>query len=106
DGRPGGEMDQQHRWAQATTALQIAIAMAAIALLTKRDWLQYAMYGVAALGGGLGLLAVRPVWAQSQPQMPGATTDINAVEPRRCANCGAALSGRYCAKCGQDSQVT
>src|SRR4030095_6883891 len=38
--------------------------------------------------------------------MPGATTDINAVEPRRCANCGAALSGRYCAKCGQDSQVT
>ena len=58
DERSDAEMHQHHRWAQATTALQIAIAMAAIALLTKRDWLQYAMYGVAACGGVLGVLAV------------------------------------------------
>src|SRR5260221_1685106 len=36
-----------HRWAQATTALQVAIALAAIALLTKKKWLEYAMLGVA-----------------------------------------------------------
>ncbi|HTN48727.1 MAG TPA: DUF4337 domain-containing protein [Burkholderiaceae bacterium] len=58
DERSEAEMHQHHRWAQATTALQIAIAMAAIALLTKRDWLQYAMYGVAAFGGVLGILAI------------------------------------------------
>ncbi|HQR19308.1 MAG TPA: DUF4337 domain-containing protein [Burkholderiaceae bacterium] len=57
DQRSEGEMHQHHRWAQATTALQIAIAMAAIALLTRRSWLQYAMYGVAGLGAVLGLLA-------------------------------------------------
>jgi len=57
DERSEAEMHQHHRWAQATTALQIAIAMAAIALLTKRDWLQYAMYGVAVCGGVLGVLA-------------------------------------------------
>lgn len=29
----------RNRWAQATTAIQVAIAMAAIALLTRRKWL-------------------------------------------------------------------
>jgi Domain of unknown function (DUF4337) len=48
------QMHQHHRWAQATTALQISIALAAIALLTRRKWLQYGMYGVAALGVALG----------------------------------------------------
>ena len=51
-------MHQHHRWAQATTALQISIALAAIALLTRRKWLQYGMYGVAALGVALGGLAM------------------------------------------------
>jgi len=50
-------MHQHHRWAQATTALQIAIALAAIALLTRRRWLEYGMFGVAALGVVLGVLA-------------------------------------------------
>ena len=50
-------MHQHHRWAQATTAEQVEIAMAAIALLTRRKWLQYAMYGVAFLGIGIGVLA-------------------------------------------------
>jgi hypothetical protein len=61
DLRSDGELHLHHRWAQATTALQIAIAMAAIALLTRRSWLQYAMYGVAAVGGVLGALAVLQV---------------------------------------------
>ena len=51
------QMHLHHRWAQATTALQIAIALAAIALLTGRKWLEYGMYGVAALGVLLGLAA-------------------------------------------------
>lgn len=57
DQRSDSEMHVHHRWAQATTALQIAIAMAAIALLTRRRWLQYAMYGVAGVGVILGVLA-------------------------------------------------
>jgi hypothetical protein len=52
------EMHVHHRWAQATTLLQIAIAMAAIALLTRKSWLQYLVYGFAALGGVLGALAL------------------------------------------------
>ena len=48
------QMHQHHRWAQATTALQISIALAAIALLTRRTWLQWGMFGVAAVGLLLG----------------------------------------------------
>ena len=58
DQRSDEEMHLHHRWAQATTALQISIAMAAIALLTRRKWLQYAVYGVAAMGTALGVLAM------------------------------------------------
>ncbi|MGS0757798.1 DUF4337 domain-containing protein, partial [Roseateles sp. GG27B] len=36
------QMHQHHRWAQATTALQVSIALAAIALLTKKRWMAYA----------------------------------------------------------------
>lgn len=50
-------MHQHHRWAQATTALQIAIAMAAIALLTKKRWLEHAVIGVSVLGVAVGVLA-------------------------------------------------
>jgi hypothetical protein len=58
DQRSDAELHQHHRWAQATTALQISIAMAAIALLTRRTWLQYAMYGMAGIGGALAILAL------------------------------------------------
>lgn len=51
------QMHQHHRWAQATTALQISIALAAIALLTRRKWLEYGMFGVAGIGVLLGALA-------------------------------------------------
>ena len=58
DERSDNEMHQHHRWAQATTALQVSIALAAIALLTRKDWLKKAMYVVGALGVGVGALAV------------------------------------------------
>jgi Na+/glutamate symporter len=50
-------MHQHHRWALATTAEQVAIALAAIALLTRKKWLQYGVYGVAGLGLIVGVLA-------------------------------------------------
>ncbi len=52
------QMHQHHRWAQATTMLQIAIALAAIALLTKKRWLEYGVFGVAGLGVLVGILAM------------------------------------------------
>ena len=57
DERSAEKMHQHHRWAQATTALQIAIAMAAIALLTKRRWLEKLVFGMSAVGVVLGGLA-------------------------------------------------
>lgn len=50
-------MHQHHRWAQATTALQISIAMAAMALLTKRKWLEKAVFIVSGVGIVVGALA-------------------------------------------------
>ena len=61
DKRSDAELHQHHRWAQATTALQISIALAAIALLTRRTWLGYAVGGVALLGVALGGLALAHV---------------------------------------------
>ena len=58
DKRSDSELHQHHRWAQATTALQISIALAAIALLTRRRWLVWGMYGVAAVGVLLGVAAL------------------------------------------------
>jgi hypothetical protein len=52
------QMHQHHRWAQATTALQVSIALAAIALLTKKKWLEWGMFGVGAVGMGIGALAM------------------------------------------------
>ena len=51
------QMHQHHRWAQATTVLQVAIAMAAIALLSKKRWIEWAMYGSGAVGLGVGVAA-------------------------------------------------
>jgi len=50
-------LHQHHRWAQSMTAVQIAISLAAITLLTKKRWLQYSSYGVAAVGVALAGLA-------------------------------------------------
>lgn len=51
------QMHQHHRWAQSTTVLQVSIALAAIALLTKKKWLEYAMFVAGAAGLLVGLLA-------------------------------------------------
>jgi hypothetical protein len=55
------QMHLHHRWAQATTALQISIALAAMALLTRRTWLKWGMVGVASVGLVLGALAAAHV---------------------------------------------
>jgi len=57
DAKSEARMHQHHRWAQATTALQIAIAMAAIALLTRRKWLEKAVFVVSGIGLVVGVLA-------------------------------------------------
>jgi hypothetical protein len=58
DKRSDDEMHLHHRWAQATTALQISIALAAIALLTKKNWLKWGVLGVAGIGLVLGAAAI------------------------------------------------
>ncbi len=57
DAKSEAQMHQHHRWAQATTALQIAIALAAIALLTRKRWLEKAVFVVSGLGLVVGALA-------------------------------------------------
>ena len=54
DQRSDAQLHLHHRWAQATTALQISIALAAMALLTRKRWLEWGMFGVAGLGLVLG----------------------------------------------------
>lgn len=45
-----GVLHQHHRWASAMTALQIAISLAAISLLTRKKWLKSGVYVVAGVG--------------------------------------------------------
>lgn len=58
DRQSDAQMHVHHRWAQATTALQVAIALAAIALLTRKKWLEYGMFAMGAVGVGIGVLAM------------------------------------------------
>jgi chromosome segregation ATPase len=58
DKQSDAQMHVHHRWAQATTALQVAIALAAIALLTKKKWLEWGMFGMGAIGVAIGALAM------------------------------------------------
>jgi hypothetical protein len=46
-------MHLHHRWAQSMALIQIAIALAAITLLTRQKWLQWMAYGA-----GIGSLIV------------------------------------------------
>jgi hypothetical protein len=50
-------MHVHHRWAQAMTLIQIAIALAAITILTRNKGLMYAAYGAAGVAIALGALA-------------------------------------------------
>jgi hypothetical protein len=46
-----------HRWAQATTLIQISIALTAITLLTRKNWLRNLSLGTAAAGILFGIAA-------------------------------------------------
>jgi hypothetical protein len=50
-------MHVHHRWAQAMTLIQIAIALAAITILTRNRGLQYVAYGVGGVAAIVGALA-------------------------------------------------
>lgn len=50
-------LHQHHRWAQAMTAIQIAISLAAITLLTRKQWLKKMAYTAAGASVVLGTLA-------------------------------------------------
>ncbi|MEO8490721.1 DUF4337 domain-containing protein [Pseudomonas sp.] len=59
DEKSEAALHQHHRWAQAMTAIQIAISLAAITLLTRKEWLKRMSYtagGVAMVLGGLAWL--------------------------------------------------
>jgi hypothetical protein len=58
DRRSEEQMHVHHRWALAATGMQIAIALSAIALLTRRTWLVYGVGLVAAIGALFGALAI------------------------------------------------
>ncbi len=58
DEQSAEQMHLHHRWAQATTALQVSIALAAIALLTRRRWMEGATLAV----GGAGMLLGGMAW--------------------------------------------
>jgi Na+/glutamate symporter len=57
DDKSAEQMHQHHRWAQATTLLQISIALAAIALLTKKRWMEKLVFGVSGVGILVGIAA-------------------------------------------------
>lgn len=57
DEQSAEQMHLHHRWAQATTALQISIALAAITLLTRRRWMEWATMAAGGVGLILGGMA-------------------------------------------------
>ncbi|HZV92950.1 MAG TPA: DUF4337 domain-containing protein [Caldimonas sp.] len=57
DERSERELAGHERWQQATTFLQIAIALAAIALLARSKRMQIGVYGVTTVGVILGVMA-------------------------------------------------
>jgi hypothetical protein len=50
------EMQVHGRWALSTTLLQISIALSAIALLTRKKWLLYGVFGAAGIGIAFGVM--------------------------------------------------
>jgi len=58
EAKSDASMHVHHRWAQAMTLIQIAIALAAITLLTRNQPLKYVSYAVATVSVGLGTLAL------------------------------------------------
>ena len=52
------EMHVHGRWALSTTLLQVAIALSAIALLTRKTWLLYGVFAAAGIGVGFGVMGL------------------------------------------------
>ena len=50
------EMHVHGRWALSTTLLQVAIALSAIALQTRKRWLLYGVFAAAGTGVGFGVM--------------------------------------------------
>jgi uncharacterized membrane protein len=50
-------LHSHHRWAQAMMAIQMAISLAAITLLTRKEWLQKIAYGAGGVSVLLGVMA-------------------------------------------------
>ena len=61
DERSEASTHDHHRWAQAMTLIQIAIALAAITILTRSRRLQYMAYAVATGALAVGTLALAHV---------------------------------------------
>lgn len=57
DRRSDDQLHMHHRWTQATTVLQVSIALAAIALITRKKQMEWVMFAAGALGAGIGVLA-------------------------------------------------
>ncbi|MFZ4536653.1 DUF4337 domain-containing protein [Propionivibrio sp.] len=56
DKKSEAEMHVHGRWAMATTLLQIAIALSAITLLTRKRWMLVGVFGATGLGLLVGVL--------------------------------------------------
>lgn len=56
DKRSESEMHVHERWALATTMLQIAIALSAITLLTRKRWLLVGVFGATGIGLVAGVM--------------------------------------------------
>ncbi|MET0442033.1 MAG: DUF4337 domain-containing protein [Casimicrobiaceae bacterium] len=54
-------MHVHHRWAQSMTLIQVAIALAAIALLTRKKWLQWGVYLTGVGSVALAALALNHI---------------------------------------------
>jgi len=61
DKRSEEQMHEHHRWALGTTAMQIAIALSAIALLSRKIWLLYGVALVGVIGLAFGAMAMAGV---------------------------------------------
>jgi hypothetical protein len=58
EAKSDASMHVHHRWAQGMTLIQIAIALAAITLLTRSRWLQWVSFGAAGVSVVIGALAL------------------------------------------------
>ena len=67
-------MHVHHRWAQSMTLIQVAIALAAITLLTRKKWLQW---GVFAHGG-------QPASAWRLARLTQASLALHELAAERC----------------------